>query len=257
MSRSYDLLPLSERCDTFRVAFDVYSPRAHFIILPQDRSRISKDYSNLDHTARLKIIKAAIAMVSHYKLQKSAILSLHCGTWGSAKDRFHVHVCVDVEDYLRIFEAKHREIPNWPSRNYVTKEWKKTQDPNHYVMNVRAYPFKTYFKDEVRAIEGYRGQWLPSTSTAVALSIPPKFTILYHPSEPKVGFAVDSLSSSSAEFLLEAQEALFEFASRNNLTDKLSKDENNGCHVCLVLDGKAHGELNSCTILCESEIKNT
>ena len=255
MFRSYDLRPSSERCDTFRVAFDVYSPRAHFIILPQDRSRVSKDYNNLDHTARLKIIKAAMAMVSHYKLQNSAILSLHCGTWGSAKDKFHVHVCVDVEDYLRIFEAKQSEIPNWPSRNYVTKEWKKSQNPNHYVMNVRAYPFKTYFRDEVRVIEDYRRQCLPSTSTAVAPAIPPNFTILYHPSEPKVGFAVDdSLSLSSAEFLLEAQEALFEFARRNNLTDKNSKDENSGCHVCLVLDGKTHGKLNSCTILRDCEI---
>ena len=259
MSSSYDLLPSNEKCDTFKVAFDVYTPRAHFIILHHDKLRVSHDYNKLNNEARLKAIKAAMAMVSHYNLQESAILSLHCGTWITTKDRFHAHVCVDVDDYLRIFDIKKKEIPNWPSRDYVTRQWKESQNPKHYATNVRGYPFRTYFRDEVRAIEDYRRQ---KKRTTVASSIPPNFTILYHPSEPKVGFAVDdavdadngvavkdavaddddSPKSTSAEFRLEAQEALFEFARRNNLTDDMrSRDDNNGCHVCLVLDGKAHG----------------
>ena len=243
MSRSYDLLPLNEKCDTFKVAFDVYTPRAHFIILHHDKLRVSHDYNKLNDEARLKVVKAAMAMVSHYNLQESAILSLHCGSWITTKDRFHAHVCVDVDDYLRIFDIKKKEIPNWPSRDYVTRQWKESQNPKHYATNVRGYPFRTYFRDEVRAIEDYRRQKTAKKRTTVASSIPPNFTILYHPSEPKVGFAVDdSPNSSSAEFRLEAQEALFEFASRNNLTDDMrSRDENNGCHVCLVLDGKAYG----------------
>ena len=93
------------------MTFDFYSPRAHFIIVPRRMFRAPENYNALDHTTRLRIVAAAKAMVSHYGLEKSAILSVHLGSWMTKNDRFHAHVCVDLDDYLRLFETKKGEIP--------------------------------------------------------------------------------------------------------------------------------------------------
>lgn len=243
----FDLLLPSKKCDTFRVAFDYYSPRPHFIIVPRDRKSIT-NYNSLNPEGKLKIVQAAMEMVSDYKLQQTAILSLHFGSWVSEKNKFHAHCCVDVETYLTIFDKKKGEIPNWPSPKYVTREWKASKDHRQYALNVARYPFKTYFKDELKAVKQYR-QEKPSTSRdVVSAKPPPPFTaFLYHPSEPKLGFAVEkSARPRSAEDLLEAQGAIIKFADQNKLTDMDAKDENDGCHVCLVFDEKAHGESVCC-----------
>ena len=239
----FDLLPSTKKCDTFRVAFDYYSPRPHFIIVPRDRKSIA-NYLSLYPEAKLKIVKAAMEMVAHYKLQQSAILSLHFGSWGTEKHKFHAHCCVDVETYLSIFEKKENEIPNWPSPKYVTREWKASRDHRHYAINVQQYPFKICFKYELKDIKQYRQTKSLSMRAADACAIPPPpFTaILYHLSEPKVGFAVEkSIRLRSGEALLEAQQAIIKFAEQSKLTNTYAEDENDGCHVCLVLDEKAHG----------------
>ena len=240
----FDLLPESEKCDTFMVVFDYYTPRAHFIIVPRNSS------GSKAPGAKLKIVKAAMAMVSHYTdLRDSAILSLHCGNWGTDKKKSHVHLCVDVEVYLRIYDRRKHEIPNWPSKFYVNKEWKACKDATHssYVENVRQYPFKTYFKKEVAAVRNYRRteEGTRSVGSSAIPSPPPSpFTaILYHPSEPRVGFAVQNFQTArTAEARFEAQEAIIRFASQCNLTSSPQAiSEDDGCHVCLVLDEKTHG----------------
>ena len=235
----FDLMPVDQKCDTFRVAFDYYSPRSHFIIVPRDRKSITS-FNSLDQGAKLKAVRAAMSMVSHYELHQLAIFSLHFGKWGTNKDQFHGHLYVDVDEYLRIFEKRKNEIPNWPS-GYVTGEW-ESENPEDYKSNVRRYPAKTYFKKEVKSVKEYR-RTKPSTSTAGASATPsPPFTAIpYHPSEPRVGFAVKSERTRRAEAFLEAQEAIIKFASQKNLTNKDAKDDNDGCHVCLVLDGNTHG----------------
>ena len=239
----FDLLPLNAKCDTFKVVFDYFSPRAHFIIVPRDRKSIT-NYNSLAEEAKLKIVKAAMAMVSHYYLQKSATLSLHFGKWGTDKDKFHVHLCVDVEDYLSIYEKRKHEVPNWPSPRSVTKEWRACKQPTHecYVQNVRGYPFKTYFKAEVEAVTKYR-KTEARTNTVGSLEIPPPLTtILYHPKEPRVGFTViNDGRARSAETRLKAQEAIIKFAYQYNLTNIHAKSDDDGGHVCLVLDEKTHG----------------
>ena len=224
------------------MVFDYYTPRAHFVILPHDKSTVGTNHNALNGEQRLKVVKAAVALVSHYKLKKSAILSVHFGSWITKKDIYHAHVCADVEDYLNIFERKGEEIPEWPSRKYVTRQWKASQDPRAYALNVRGYPFRTYFKEEIQAIEKYRRN-PPSRSTVGApVAILPPFNILHHPSEPKVGFAVEnSARPSDAVSFLAAQETMIEFATQNKFTDMRARGDNDGCHVCLALDDRAHG----------------
>lgn len=234
-------MPPNQKCDTFKVAFDYYTPRAHFIILPRDKSNPGTDYNSLEPGARLKVVETALTMVSHYRLQNSAILSLHFGSWITTKNMFHAHVCSGVNEYLSVYERKKREIPNWPSREYVTKQWKASKNPRDYEVNVQQYPFRTYFKEEVEAVTEFRRS-KPATTEATFTPSPPFTAILYHPSEPRVGFAVDkSTKPKSAESFLEAQEAIVKFASQNKLTNMSVKGDDNGCHVCLVLDEKSHG----------------
>ena len=75
MAEEFDLIPAKEVSDTFKVVFDLYSPRAHFIILP--RNKHTGTYVKLDQKARLKVVESAWSLVSGYKLQKLAVLSLH------------------------------------------------------------------------------------------------------------------------------------------------------------------------------------
>lgn len=233
----FDLIPEKERCDTLRVVFDYYTPRPHFIILP--RNTAIETYHELDQGDRTKVVKAALSMISEYKLQESAVLSLHFGSWLTTKNKFHAHICVNVEDYLNIFDTNKERIPGWPSSQYVTKQWRASKNPNDYAINVRGYPFRSYFREEVEAIRRYR-----RSSTGVSnISCPPApFTLFFHPSEPRVGFAVEkSKKPSNCESLFEALKAMIDCAEKNNLTDINAKLEDDGCHVCLVLDGKSHG----------------
>lgn len=242
--KPFDLMPENDKCDTFKVAFDYYTPRAHFIILPRDKSKPGTDYNSLEPGSRLKVVKAAMAMVSHYQLQKSSIFSLHFGSWITTKNMFHAHVCADVIEYLGVYERKKKDIPNWPSRDYVTKQWKASKNPRDYAINVQQYPVRTYFKEEVEAVTEYRSKCRSKLTKAESSHNPfPPFTaIIYHPSEPRVGFVVEKAAKpKSAESLLEALDAIVQFASQNKLTDMNVKGDDNGCHVCLVLDEKSHG----------------
>ncbi|XP_015779651.1 PREDICTED: uncharacterized protein LOC107357519 [Acropora digitifera] len=241
MSDTYDLLPNNSGCDPFKVNFDVFTPRPHFIILPQEENSVGHDYSKLHYSQKLKVIKAAVELVSHYEnLKHSAILSIHCGSWKTTKHIFHAHVCVDVEEYLTIFDRNKHKIPEWPSTNFVTGQWKASNNHKDYVKNVRGYPFKTYFEEEVAAIKSNPGKKTPNESSGGDSEGPSEFTILYHPSEPKIGFA-SKISSSETAFLLKVQEALFKFATDCKLTDTSLQHNANGCHVCLILDKKNHG----------------
>ena len=238
MAEEFDLIPANEKCDTFKVVFDYYSPRAHFIILP--RNEFISTYFELDQKARPKVVKSALSIVSGYKLQNSAILSIHFGSWLTTKDKFHAHICVDVEDYLAIFEGNKQRIPGWPSSDYVTRQWKASKNPNDYPMNVRGYPFKSYFKEDVRAIKDYRKR---PTAGSDRPCPPLPLNFLPHQSEPRVRFAVEkSKEPSSCESKLKALEEMINFAEQNNLTNITSNDQNNGCHVCLVLDERSNGK---------------
>ena len=232
MAETYDLIPEEKACDVFNVQFDLYTPRAHFMILPRNPK---ERYDKLSEEDKLKVIKLAMSMVSEYNLQKSAILSLHFGSWLSTPNKFHAHICVDVEDYLHIVRqekaiiAKH--LPPLERRN----KWLEGKNCEDYEKNVRRYPFETYFKEEVRAIEDHCQK--PSGASKITC-LPPFFI---HKSEPRVGYVVER-SREPRDHKFEALKEMIEYAGTKNLTTVKAEGENNGYHVCLVLDGKSHGK---------------
>lgn len=178
-------------------------------------------------------------MVSEYKLQELAVLSLHFGKWYNPRKHFHAHLCVDVETYLDIFERTKRRVRDWPLDKYVSKEWKESRDPNDYAINVRAYPFKSYFQSGVGEIRKYRTS---STGRSNVSRPPSPSNFFFHPEEPRVGLAVEkSKKPRNCESLFKALEEMINYAGENNLTKTGAKLDEEGCHVCLALDGKSHG----------------
>lgn len=124
-AKPFDLMPANEKCDIFKVAFDYYTPRAHFMILPRDKS--GTDYNSLDSEAKLKVVKATMAMVSHYKLQQSAILSFHFRSWITTKNMFHAHVCTDVKEYLSVLRTKKEKFPIGPHQRTLRNSGKRAK----------------------------------------------------------------------------------------------------------------------------------
>lgn len=119
---------------TFRVNFDCYTARPHFIIVLDDKSSMTspktssetlsetssktspktlpktssktlpKTYDDLSVDQIKEVISLALQMVNEYSLCKSRpVLSQHCGTWYSSKYNYHAHLCVntDISQYLR------------------------------------------------------------------------------------------------------------------------------------------------------------
>lgn len=240
MAKTYDLIPADKGCDVFNVQFDLYTPRAHFMILPR---KPKETYDKLSEEEKLKVIKLAMSMVSEYNLQKSAILSLHFGSWLSTPHKFHAHICVDVEDYLRIVDQKKaiiaQHLPPLNKRN----KWFNGKDSKDYEANVRNYPSDTYFSEEVQDIQDIPKKINDETKphkSNITCSSP----FFLHLSEPRIGYVVKkSEEPRDNESKLKVLKAMIDYAKQKSLTEiKAAGGGDNGCHVCLVLDGKSHGK---------------
>ena len=234
----YNLLREDFANDTFAVAFDVYTPRPHFIILPEKGVSVDPEFSNIANEQTQQLIETGKSALKCFKLDHG-IMSIHRGSWRTTRDKFHVHICVDVESYLRIYDSRKKDIPNWPSREYVTKQWKWKRDHRSYPENVRGYPYRSYLDGEVASIRTIRKQPSSKSNTkekSVDEEAPLEgcvTKIIYHSKHPKIGF-VGPKPESIQEFqnLLLAME---KFAKESDLVSTESKDENHGCHICVYL----------------------
>ena len=198
---------------TFRVNFDCYTARPHFIIVLDDSS--STTYEDLRDDQKRQVISLALEMVNKYSRDESrAVLSQHCGTWYSPRHNYHAHLCVNANEYLAILEERRNEFSNWP----------------HNDQDIRDYPIDG-MQREVDEIEGL----------IIENVIEGADNVLFHPSEPRVGF-VDEMSNkpTNPQAWLEVQQRLMSYANEKVLLG--GEGDYNGCHVCLVLDGKTHGK---------------
>ena len=240
MQEEFDLVPNQSRSNLFKVTFDFYTPRAHFVILPRDGQHLeSNDLSGLSSQSRRELLRVASSLVAEYHLNLFAVLSVHRGSWVSTKDKFHAHVCTDVDHYLDVFNRKENQIPGWPSSAFVTKQWSVSQDPRKYAENVVAYPVSSYYKKELGDISKIRAEGPADTPAEQAYK---GYVLFYHPSEPKVGFAAQKKTDVSIDDLMQVLNAMNEFAGSKNLTDVKSKDQHQGCHLCIVFNFIDHGK---------------
>jgi hypothetical protein len=228
----YNLLRGDFSNATFDVTFDFYSPRPHFIILTKKGVRIAGEFSRITAKDTQKLVEAGKSVLESFEID-GGILSIHRGAWRSDAGKIHVHFCVDVESYLRVFESLKSAIPNWPHKQYVTKEWKHSKDPNSYAENVRGYPYRSYLEQEVRAIRENSSSCEPGVPIE-ELNLEGGITkIICHTSHPKIGFVGRKPHSiQECQKLLSGMEKV---AKQLGLTDLKSKDENHGGHVCLYL----------------------
>ncbi|XP_028414960.1 uncharacterized protein LOC114538035 [Dendronephthya gigantea] len=234
----YNLLQEGFTNDTFAVAFDVYTPRPHFIILPKSDKSVDPEFSRITNEQTQHLIETGKSALACFKIDR-AVLSIHRGSWRTTRDKFHVHICVDVDSYLRIYESRKKAIPNWPSRDYVTKQWRWRRDPRFYPENVRGYPYRSYLDDEVAGIRTIRKETSRKRDSKVDKldedgPLEGCITkVVYHSSQPKIGFV--SAKPESTQDFQNLLSAIEKFAEERNLVNTESKDENHGCHVCLYL----------------------
>ena len=198
---------------TFRVNFDCYTARPHFIIVSDDESLNA--YEDLCDDQKKKVISLALEMVKNYSLHESrAVLSQHCGTWYSSRYHYHAHLCVNVDKYLAILGKRRDELDHW----------------RHNDQDIRDYPIDG-MQREVKEIEGL----------IIENVIEGADNVLFHPSEPRVGFVNNkSNKPTNPQAWLEVQQRLMAYAIEKVLLEGEGDDK--GCHVCLVLDGTTHGK---------------
>jgi hypothetical protein len=255
---TFDLLPHGKKNDIFRVSFDFYTPRPQFVIIPKDIESIDPEFCAMTAEQTCILVEAAKSVLACYRIPQG-ILSIHRGSWKSRPAKsFHCHLCVDAERYLEIFERKKKAIPNWPSVAYVTRQWGWNKDPRSYAQNVRGYPYKSRFKEDLAGVldllqgsssgESLRmtqgdacSQATDSADPSASEPNPRSQSLLghcltgvvYHPSHPKIGFV--GKKNASVYDLHEMLWAIENFARAHGLTDMESDDKNYGCHVCLYL----------------------
>ena len=177
-----------------------------------------------------ELIEAAKTMLS-ISAENRGTLLIHRGSWTSTKDTFLAHLCVDVESYLDVFRRRKGEIPNWPSSGYVTKQWKADKDPCSYAKNVRGYPYRSYLSEEVAQITSIPKPLVyDSRKNATRHS---GINVVYHSRHPKIGFLGSDVKNT--EYLKEVLLVMETYANQHGLTDCASRNDNNGCHLCVYL----------------------
>ena len=213
-----------------RVNFDCYTARPHFIIVSDDLSK--KTYEALSVDEKKKVIGLALQMVTKHKLSKSrAILSQHSGSWYNAKHNYHAHLCVANERYLDILGDNSNKFEAWPEKlsNEKIMEYPDEKDKK---------------KGEVQEIDKIiQAEGLPEATEEAHKVTKGIYDVLFHPSEPRVGFAVEKSkkpADDDCSALLDVQKFMMNYAAEiNGLGVKV---DHHGCHVCLVLDGQKHGK---------------
>ena len=254
---TFDLLPGGKKNDIFRVSFDFYTPRPQFVIIPKEIESIDPEFCAMTAEQTCILIEAAKSVLSCYRIPEG-ILSIHRGSWKSRPAKsFHCHLCVDPEHYLKIFERKKKAIPNWPSVAYVTRQWGWNKDPRSYAQNVRGYPYKSRFKEDVSGVldllqdsssqaplrmtqDGACAQAIDFSNPSACDPLVSQSLlghcltgVVYHLSHPKIGFV--GKKNACVYDLHEMLWAIENFARAHGLTDMESDDKNYGCHVCLYL----------------------
>lgn len=219
----------------FKVNFDLFTPRPHFIILFKENENKPRTFNDLSPEERKGLVEVAKTMVTSYKLKEKSALSIHRGSW--CKSHFHGHICVDVNGYLKVYDNRKDEIINLDyfiyGPNKKNKKWKISK--KNYEDNVRAYPYKSYHEYAVGQIEELeeKSTYYEENSSLDSESFL-DFKLIYHPSQPRIGFFTDKTPVS----LLRCMDAMDKFAGKFGLAKKWNKDlgDDDGCHMCLALD---------------------
>ena len=257
----YDLLQVGEN-DIFCVSFDLLTPRPHFIITKKPKIFIRPNINVIkDEKIMCNLINAAKSVLLSLKIP-SATLSIHQGSWKSKFSRkFHAHLCVDTEVYLKIFsDTVEKDIPDLEIqiKNFITSKWRRGPHDRHdsnveaYKECVRGYPYENYFDEKVTAIRNASsGPTMSGPSHVSADEVPvtnersfnavssepgrvsESLHKVYHTKHPMIGF-VDK-KTDSVEELKNVLSAMEGFAKEKGMTNYESKNRDDGCHLCLYL----------------------
>ena len=173
----------------FRMAFDFFTPRAHFIMLEKKGHHLPRTgYQDLKEEQKDDLLSAAKRFIADNDLT-DVTLSVHMGSWYRTKN-FHVHLVVSNEQYIRVFRANKKQLSDWPTMRSVNKQWKKREPTKRaYECNVYAYPLRSYQDEDIKDIKDFR-----AGERSVQVPKVPNFTqfkgyrLIFHRYFPLIGF---------------------------------------------------------------------
>ena len=216
-SEVYDLLPVDGKNDKFRVTFDVFKARPHFILLP--KTNMSPSHSLTPEQGQ-QLIVTAREMLASWNFS-SGTLSIHRGSWisSSFNPTAHFHLCVDVTNYLRIFKEKEKtDVVSWFKNTKSADHWKDRYQSD-YPEKAKKYPKSKYHERAVKEISDIIGKVGISENTE---------NLVFHRKHPKIGFP----GNGTAEDLKQILDKMQKYAKDKKLPNG---DSITGCHLCLNL----------------------
>ena len=228
-SQTFDLLPDGRKNAIFRVSFDFYTPRAHFVILPKSDKTIEPEFSRMTSEQVCELIEGSqddaidFGWKSRNFVDSPRFVDIDKGYI------FSPSLCGRRELLGRIQAPKRRDS-QLAKFGYVTKQWKADKDPCSYAKNVRGYPYRSYLSEEVAQITSTQPLVYDSRKNATRHS---GINVVYHSSHPKIGFLGSDVKNT--EYLKEVLLVMEKYANQHGLTDCASRNDNNGCHLCVYL----------------------
>jgi len=242
--KRYDLL-YGEN-EQFRICFDMYRPRPHYMILP--KVEMERDFAKLQHHNKQLLIAAAELLIKNYRVS-AGIFVLHRGSWVNHRS-FHAHICASVDSYMDTVHEKIAEISDWPSRMFVNKFWVANTRAStaSYEENVRGYPFSSYFSDDVNLVKKLKdwGYNFGANLRSIFEHRGTQFFLTMHPSQPLIGFCCSTIQDTEKQIVLQSMENYFQqtvMAYHQRVKDSNWRIETEddikdmtGAHICLLLE---------------------
>lgn len=227
--------------EKFKVVFDMYTPRPHFIIFEKELSAKQDLNEDLLHSL-VDLSWSFIRYHQDYYAFKQPLLSLHRGCWKSKDEhsarRLHAHVSTDPDSYLKFFND-YKHLDRWPNPAFVTAQWKATKNPKYYDVNVRHYPFKSYASLEAREIAKLAQSVKLNDHTLTHYK---DLQLEFHPKAARIGFASPGTPPSNQD-RVRLLLVMLDFALEHGM-DGVNSDassDHGGCHICISLSDS--GEL--------------
>ncbi len=211
----------NKEASPFRLEYDYLTPRPHMIILIQDNSVLlgqkkdkkKKNWSDLKQDAKPKLIRFLREAAKQFR--KASIISLHYGEWQSAP-HFHVHICVDQEEYLCLYK---RDEPKLLKENtvVVTAHWAKLLKRPLAKINMTDYceAVKQYPKENPY----WNSDWRNAKEKIASNSIKHKRiqgNIEFHQTQPRIGFFTKDTHLSDQQ-LVDMIDTMFDFVHKYSI----------------------------------------
>lgn len=230
-----------EQNETFKLLFDMPTPRAHFIILFNNIQEKHNFYKTSVKFLEDSDLYALFDLIDKFRARTGnnlgdIILSFHTGGWATC-NYFHAHICVDTDAYLQyVSKTDFRKVHFNPTRNWKIRD-SKLNLKELYIENVKNYELLNKIK--VKRYQTTEIQTIKKSNSNQATDFN-RFTIncenacgcdiFFDMSKPHIQFILNNKSDlrSNQQKYVQLIQIMKNFANNLNLFSVQT-----GSHICL------------------------